>query len=515
MLSTKKRLVLNTGFSYMRSVLAMLVGLFTARWVLQALGESDYGLFGVVGSIMIFVTFLNGVLAGAVSRYFAYSLGKANNNEELNKWFNAALIIHIIVPIVLLSVGLLCGTYIIQNFLNIENGKTGVATVVFYISCVSAAFSMMSAPFNSMLYAKQNIVEQSIIGFGETLTHLILMYILMAYIHDNALIVYTIFLASKTIFFQLILMWRTMSLYKELHFCVYPREVIMPYIKELLFFSSWKSLMGLGRILYTQGSAIIINLFFGTRLNAAYSIATNISAQAGGLSNSLMVAITPEIVSREGGGNHESMKSLSYKASKYSSILICFIALPLVSDIQNLLILWLKTVPAYTSQFCIAIIISLFIEKLASGHESALNANGKIAGFQASIGIIYIMGVILTYTLFKIYDKPIMLCVAIVVCQLLCLFVKLYWGRKIVHLSIWEWIRRSVCPVLGCIIMYFMLFYFYNHIIPENGLFRLAIITILSTFIISMYSWFFVLEKNVKIRLLEIIKSKIKYYNHE
>ena len=502
---------MNTGFSYMRSVFAMLVGLFTARWVLQALGESDYGLYGVVGSIMIFVTFLNGTLAGAVSRYFAYCLGKIDNREELNKWFNAALIIHVVVPMVLLVIGLILGTFLIQNVLKIDSGKLEIATLVFYISCISAVFSMMAAPFNSMLYAKQNIVAQSVIGFGETLTHLVLMYILVAYVHKNALIVYAIFMASKTILFQIILCARTISLYKELHIQRYPRKEIMPFIKELLIFSSWKSLISLGKILYTQGSAIVLNTFFGTRLNAAYSVATNISAQTSSLSTSLMTAITPEIVSREGGGDHEGMQSLSYKASKYSSILICFIALPLLSDIQNLLVLWLKTPPDYTAHFCSAIIIGLFLEKLASGHESALNANGKIAGFQISMGINYILSVFITYLLFAIYDKPIMLCVAIVLSPLLGLLIKLFWGRRIVRLSVRDWLIHSVFPVLGCVLTYCVVFYAYQRYLPNEGFLRLVIVALVSTLVIGLYSWFFVLEAGLRQGLIQKFKDTIHH----
>ena len=331
----------------------------------------------------------------------------------------------------------------------------------------------------------------------------------MAYIHENALIIYTVFLATKTILFQIILCIRTMSLYPELHVKRYTKEELWPYIKELLLFSSWKSLLGFGRILYTQGSAIVLNVFFGSRLNAAYSVATNISAQTSGLSTSLMTAITPEIVSREGSGDHESMKSLSFKASKYSSILICFIALPLLSDIQNLLVLWLKTPPHYTSQFCIAIIVSLLIEKLTSGHESALSANGKIAGFQASLGINYILSVFISYLLFKIYDKPVMLCVSIISCQFLSLCLKLFWGRRIVGLSIREWFRFAVFPVAGCIAVYYIMFFFYNSFLPNEGITRLIMITILSTIIICLYSWFVVMEKSLKESLITKIKTKI------
>ena len=91
-MASKKVIILNTAFTYLRTILAALVGLFTARWVLNSLGESDYGLYGLVGSILIFITFLNNVLAGSVARYFAYTIGK-KDEEELNKWFNASILI--------------------------------------------------------------------------------------------------------------------------------------------------------------------------------------------------------------------------------------------------------------------------------------------------------------------------------------------------------------------------------------------------------------------------------------
>lgn len=38
---------------------ALVCGLFISRWVLAALGKTDFGLYGVVGGMAVFISFLN------------------------------------------------------------------------------------------------------------------------------------------------------------------------------------------------------------------------------------------------------------------------------------------------------------------------------------------------------------------------------------------------------------------------------------------------------------------------
>ena len=45
-MANRKRIVLNTAVTYIRTIFAAIVAIFTARWVLQGLGADDYGLYG-------------------------------------------------------------------------------------------------------------------------------------------------------------------------------------------------------------------------------------------------------------------------------------------------------------------------------------------------------------------------------------------------------------------------------------------------------------------------------------
>ena len=70
-MSPNKRIVLNILATYGRTVVGALCGIFSTRWVLMALGKEDFGLFGLVGSLVIFMSFFNTQFAGALSRFYA------------------------------------------------------------------------------------------------------------------------------------------------------------------------------------------------------------------------------------------------------------------------------------------------------------------------------------------------------------------------------------------------------------------------------------------------------------
>lgn len=505
-MSSVNRILLNTIVTYLRTLFAAVVGLFTARWVLLSLGEDSYGLYGLVGSILVFITFLNNVLAGSVSRFFAYSIGQ-QDSALLNKWFNASIRIHIVIPILLIIIGGLIGTYAIKFLLNVDVNDESVALKVFYISLLASAVTMMASPFKGLLLAKQDIAQQSIIEILQSLVHLLLMYLLTKIKH-NQLIVYAIMMAAETIIFQILIALRACTLYNDISFFKYPWIKLKVYVKELLVFSSWKSLMGFGQIFFNQGLAILLNVFFGTRLNAAYSVSSNVSAQSSTVSNSLMMAITPEIITRKGAGQHEDMKSLALKAGKYSSYLVLFISLPLFIDIDNILLLWLKEPPIYTNELCRFILVSLFVEKLASGQESAINACGRIKEFQISIGCSYIVSIIIAYILLLIFDYPDVIGWAFLICATLNTGIRLHYGQSVADIRITDWLKHVFLPLLFVTSVVSMLSGFMELFLPDDGLLRLLLLVSITTILFAINGWFFILDSTIKNTILSKIFKK-------
>jgi Na+-driven multidrug efflux pump len=160
-MNPSQRIVLNTAATYTRSVLAVALALFSSRWVLNALGQTDFGIFSVVGSLIIFIVFLNSVMAASAGRHYAFAIGQGNNTE-VNRWFNAAFSVHLCLAVFLTLIGWPIGEYLISHVLNIPADRVQTSLGVFRVSLISAFVSMISIPFVAMFTAKQRIAELAV-----------------------------------------------------------------------------------------------------------------------------------------------------------------------------------------------------------------------------------------------------------------------------------------------------------------------------------------------------------------
>ena len=71
-----QKIARNTLMLYIRMFALLLVGLYTSRVVLEALGENDYGIYNVVGGVVAMFTIISGALNSAVSRFITFEMGR-------------------------------------------------------------------------------------------------------------------------------------------------------------------------------------------------------------------------------------------------------------------------------------------------------------------------------------------------------------------------------------------------------------------------------------------------------
>ena len=86
-----KLIIKNTLLLYGRLFLAMAVALFISR-------VEDYGICGVVGSVVGIIGVLNGSLAVSTSRFITFELGKKeknNDNSILKTTFYTTFTVHL------------------------------------------------------------------------------------------------------------------------------------------------------------------------------------------------------------------------------------------------------------------------------------------------------------------------------------------------------------------------------------------------------------------------------------
>lgn len=99
--------------------------------------------------------------------------------------------------------------------------------------------------------------------------------------------------------------------------------------KEMWNLTSWTMVGHVSLICYTQGITLLINLFFGPVLNAAYSIANQATNIINQFSSSFQTAINPQITKSYAAKQYDEMHKLVYRSSKFSYFLMLIIAVPL------------------------------------------------------------------------------------------------------------------------------------------------------------------------------------------
>ena len=89
----KNKVIANkTLLLYFRMLFMMAVSLYTSRVVLNALGVEDFGIYNVVGGVVVMFSMLSGSLSAAITRFITYELGK-DNQENLQIIFSSSVTI--------------------------------------------------------------------------------------------------------------------------------------------------------------------------------------------------------------------------------------------------------------------------------------------------------------------------------------------------------------------------------------------------------------------------------------
>jgi O-antigen/teichoic acid export membrane protein len=500
------RIILNTLATYGRSVFALVVTLFSARWVLQALGETDFGLYGVVGSLILLITFVTGGMITGVARFYAFSIGRGHHlsmeeaTDDLKRWFNTAFSIHLILPIVVIAAGYPIGMYAIENWLTIPPDRMESCLLVFRISLVTAFVSVFSIPFIAMYTAHQLITELAIFDIIRSSCTFLGAYYLLR-IETDRLIFYALIMMAINVLIPVLQILRAIIKFKacRLHLSY---MYCWKYLRELLGFVGWK-VLGVGCVVSrNQGSPILINLFFGPQVNAAFNIANRVSIQATMLSTAMMNAFQPAITTMEGRGHREKMLETAIQVCKFGTLLVLLFVIPLLLEMDTVLTLWLEKPPEYTGPLCQWMLVMLVIDRMTAGQMLAVNAFGKIALYEIIQGSLLLLSLPMAWMLFKAGHGPVGIGYSLTVSMALYCIGRLLFCKKLLHLPIGRWFKQVAVPVaaligcsaaIGVAIMNVM----------DDGFYRLCITTAGSVFCTLLLGWFWLLSNKERMFVRE------------
>lgn len=463
LITADKRIAINTLVLYLKLIFVIAVSFLTSRLVLQALGASDYGLYNVVGGIVaLFNTFGTSMVATSY-RYMAVEIGKGKDGNP-NMIYNTILLIHICLAVFLIFIGESIGVFYINNYLNVDISKIPDALFVLHTSLITSAFFVLTIPMNGLIIARENFLFISIIDVLSALLKIVLVFTLL-YIESNKIRSYAIFMAVVQLFSPIA--YQVYCFVKDKNTIKWNFNRSKSDYIEILKFTSWMFIGATAVMGQVQGAAMIINLFFGTILNAAFGLASQVQSAIMQFTTTLRQAFIPQIMKNQKSNEGRSL-DLVYAISRYSYLCMSFLIIPIILCLDSLLRIWLVEPPRYTNLFIYFMLISGLISNLAAGFDASIQATGKVKVNQIGYSLINLSLLPFMAICYQFDLPPYSNVIIMVLLAILTVAFQCYIMKKLTAFCFHQYLRITVQPAIVSSIIAFVPLYVLRSFIGDS-----------------------------------------------
>lgn len=442
--SQTRRIARNTLMLYVRMLVLMLVGLYTSRVVLDALGENDFGIYDVVGGVVAMFTIISGSLNSAISRFITFELGKTDG-QRLNKVYSTAVLIQLVIAAVVVSVAEPVGLWFISNEMTIDPSRIPAARTVLHFSLASFVINMMSVPQMASITAHEKMSAYAYIGLLDGFLRLGAA-VLISRSSSDRLVLYAALMTMTVLLVRM-----AYGLYCRRYFpeCRFRMVRDLSLVREMFSFAGWNFIGVSAGVLRDQGGKILINIFTGPAVNAARGVALQLSGAVQGFVTNFMTAVNPQITKSYAAGDREYMYFLISKSSRMSYYLLFVLALPVLFNTGYLLDLWLKDVPSHSELFVQLFLVFTLSESLSNPLITAQLATGNIRNYQLVVGGLQLLNIPLSYVFLKLGAVPeVTVMVAVAISQI-CLFARLFMLRGMIGLPAGDFLKKVYLNVIS------------------------------------------------------------------
>ena len=490
--SDKKRIAQNTLILYLRMLFVMIIAFYTSRVILQTLGASDFGIYNVVGGIVMMMAFITGPLNGTTMRFLTYELGK-NDKYELTKVFACTLNIHIAIGLLLVLLAETIGLWFFYEKLVIPEERMGVAFWVYQFSIATMFFEFTQIPYSASITAHENMAVYAYVGLYGAISKLLIV-ILIGYSAWDKLWIYAFLILLNrigvSVFYRLF--WN-----KELY-------------KGIVSYAGWNIFGGLAVVCEGQGVNILLNLFFGPIVNAARAISFQLEAAIKQLVTNFMTAVRPQIIKCYAGNNYVEMYNLTFKTTKYGFYLMFMVVMPVCLEIKTLLHLWLgNSVPEYTEPMAVVVLVTSLINCVDQSILMSFHAIGKVKFGNVVGGTFMMLTIPLGYLLLYIGGSPTSVFVLILVINVLATIFDFFLVHYYVPFDVGNVVRTTFLPMLSVAIIallppIFLITYM------DPTIYRMIIIVMMSVFTSIVSVWAVGLDRSERSLVQQYVKKKRK-----
>ena len=377
-------------------IIVLLISLYSSRVILNSLGVVDYGIYNVVGSLVVLFSYLDSALSLATTRFYSFEL--PNGLEKVKTVYNTSIIIQLLFAFIILLLAETLGLWLVNNKLVIPADRLSAANWVYQFSVLTTLITIISVPYNAAITSHERMSIYAIISTFEAVLKLVVALLIV-----HSPIDYLVFYGLGLLVISIL------TFFFRFFYCKYRFDEIVfqrcfskDLFKKMFSFVGWNFFGATAGMSVGQGLNFIINIFFGPVINAARGIAFQVQGALNQFVTNINTAVSPQIVKRFSIGEMTSMFNLVFFSSKLSYILLLLVSMPIFIDAPYILKIWLKEVPDQTVLFTRLLLIYMLTVSVTYSVNMSAQASGNIKKIQVAEGCIVILNIPVVLLLFYI-----------------------------------------------------------------------------------------------------------------
>lgn len=394
---SSRRIARNTVLLYFRMGVMMIIGLFTYRIILRALGITDYGVYSAVGGVVTMFMLVMNTVSSAISRYITVGLGKGYP-ERLKTIFGTSLAVMAGFCLLIVLLTETAGLWYLHHKMVIPPERMVAAGVVLQTSMLILVVNLMSIPFTADINAHEDMGAYAWISILEALLKLGVAAGVW-YSAGDKLVVYAWLLLVVALIAR-----GAYALYAMLHYreCRGLPRASAPLVREMGAFAGWNFLGSGAYMLNTQGINQLMNLFFGVGANAARGVADKVEQVVRQFATNIALALNPALTKAYVSDNKEYAFELVCKGSKYYFWILWVLAIPFFTDADTILRLWLGEVVPEAAFFTKLTLLCFVIDFTPGTLNVLVQAGGRIRRYYIWTSLVASLAFPITYVAYRL-----------------------------------------------------------------------------------------------------------------
>lgn len=502
--SLNKRIAKNTLALYVRSIIVMLVSLYTSRVVLETLGADDFGIYNVVGSVVVLFSFIQGAMATAVQRYLNFELGRDDKNA-VSRVFSMSMTVHIMIALIVVVLSETIGLWFLNTQMQIPSGRHIATQWVYQFSVLTCCVNILRIPYNATIIAYEKMSFYAYVSILEVFLKLSVVFLLV-FSNGDRLILYSIQMLIVSIIISVAYVFFCR---KKFTTCSYSLFWDKKLFEEIFGFSAWSLFGSMANLGASQGINVLLNIFCGVVVNAAMGLAQQVNSAVSQFIVNFQTAFVPQLVKLYARNEYEKFVHLIFRSSKLSYFLILLIGLPVLTYTRPLLEIWLHSVPEYTVQFTRLMILFSMIDAMSGPLWNSVQATGKIRNYQILMSSIIAINVPAAYVILKLGGSPIIVLVVRVIINFITHLVRIFYLRRLFEFPSLPYIKDIMSRIVFVSIVAMPLPLLMMRKVPTPTVWQLLFFLVIIVLQTAVFVFFLGLSQGERRTLINGVRQKI------